>query len=332
MATAAEVSSAVITQHQRRQSCAAPWEPMRASLSYRAYISSALRSSGAAASARVAGWQWCRVVGDLFSAPDDAVSDDPIVDVVRQEPAVAAHYLRIVMALNGYGAALVCAVCFGYLLLCWECSGLCDRPLRWWLLQHALLQLVQMPGRFVFLAKLQRADTDDRNILACVSRFTASVAWRAGKNFTVVTYGLFLPGIAWAFNAGDCSACPGVYRMTIFVILQSVAIFLVKLFVFLAMFPNDEPGVDGAPTSQGVSAQHLLTLPTMQFAPGVLEESCVGCAVCLSDYKVGEVLLRLPCGHHFHSQCGNKWLHRSKNCPLCRGDVASQGSSSLKDV
>jgi len=40
------------------------------------------------------------------------------------------------------------------------------------------------------------------------------------------------------------------------------------------------------------------------------------CAVCLEDYKVGEVLAQLPCGHVFHPTCANKWLREDWRCPL----------------
>lgn len=40
------------------------------------------------------------------------------------------------------------------------------------------------------------------------------------------------------------------------------------------------------------------------------------CAVCLEDYKPGEVLAQLPCGHIFHPTCANKWLREDWRCPL----------------
>lgn len=49
------------------------------------------------------------------------------------------------------------------------------------------------------------------------------------------------------------------------------------------------------------------------------------CAICLSEYQVGEVSRRLPCGHTFHNYCfRNCFTCRPRGyrqhhiCPLCR--------------
>ena len=39
---------------------------------------------------------------------------------------------------------------------------------------------------------------------------------------------------------------------------------------------------------------------------------------------VGHGLLRLPCGHLFHSSCVEKWLVRDSKCPCCRVAVTSR--------
>ncbi|KAK1588042.1 hypothetical protein Q3G72_019362 [Acer saccharum] len=33
------------------------------------------------------------------------------------------------------------------------------------------------------------------------------------------------------------------------------------------------------------------------------------CCICLSAYDDGVELRELPCGHHFHCACVDKWLH-----------------------
>ncbi|KAL5211531.1 hypothetical protein ABZP36_022378 [Zizania latifolia] len=46
------------------------------------------------------------------------------------------------------------------------------------------------------------------------------------------------------------------------------------------------------------------------------------CAVCLEDVQRGETVRRLPaCGHLFHKDCVDMWLHTHATCPLCRCDV-----------
>ena len=50
---------------------------------------------------------------------------------------------------------------------------------------------------------------------------------------------------------------------------------------------------------------------------------CADCVVCLENYKCGELVKLLPCGHCFHRDCIDCWLLQScdnntKKCPVCR--------------
>ncbi|KAL6640972.1 hypothetical protein ACP70R_019153 [Stipagrostis hirtigluma subsp. patula] len=44
------------------------------------------------------------------------------------------------------------------------------------------------------------------------------------------------------------------------------------------------------------------------------------CVVCISAFRDGEDIRRLPCGHAFHRDCVDRWLARCRRrtCPLCR--------------
>jgi hypothetical protein len=42
------------------------------------------------------------------------------------------------------------------------------------------------------------------------------------------------------------------------------------------------------------------------------------CPICLGEYMIGEKESSLPCLHCFHSNCIEKWLKRSKFCPVCK--------------
>ncbi|CAD6251254.1 unnamed protein product [Miscanthus lutarioriparius] len=47
------------------------------------------------------------------------------------------------------------------------------------------------------------------------------------------------------------------------------------------------------------------------------------CAVCLEDVQRGETVRRMPaCGHLFHKDCIDMWLHSHTTCPLCRCDLS----------
>lgn len=46
------------------------------------------------------------------------------------------------------------------------------------------------------------------------------------------------------------------------------------------------------------------------------------CAICICSYEEMEEVMVLPCLHWFHARCGQQWLEKSSECPLCQFDVA----------
>ena len=46
------------------------------------------------------------------------------------------------------------------------------------------------------------------------------------------------------------------------------------------------------------------------------------CPICLGEFKIGEKESSLPCLHFFHSNCIEKWLQRSKFCPVCKLQIS----------
>jgi hypothetical protein len=60
----------------------------------------------------------------------------------------------------------------------------------------------------------------------------------------------------------------------------------------------------------------------------VLEAEDAECCICLSAYDDGAELRELPCGHHFHCTCIDKWLHINATCPLCKYNIRKSSSSS----
>jgi hypothetical protein len=41
-----------------------------------------------------------------------------------------------------------------------------------------------------------------------------------------------------------------------------------------------------------------------------------GCAICLSEVEVGNIVAQLPCGHSFHEACIRNWLKTGGICPM----------------
>ncbi|KAK8578721.1 hypothetical protein V6N13_142002 [Hibiscus sabdariffa] len=53
----------------------------------------------------------------------------------------------------------------------------------------------------------------------------------------------------------------------------------------------------------------------------VLSQDDAECCICLSAYDDGVELRELPCGHHFHCDCVDKWLYINATCPLCKYNI-----------
>ncbi|KAJ6334909.1 hypothetical protein OIU78_011701 [Salix suchowensis] len=55
------------------------------------------------------------------------------------------------------------------------------------------------------------------------------------------------------------------------------------------------------------------------------------CCICLSAYEDGSELRELPCGHHFHCMCLDKWLCINATCPLCKFNILKADSQSSSE-
>uniref|UniRef100_A0A7S1RMU8 RING-type domain-containing protein n=1 Tax=Alexandrium catenella TaxID=2925 RepID=A0A7S1RMU8_ALECA len=45
------------------------------------------------------------------------------------------------------------------------------------------------------------------------------------------------------------------------------------------------------------------------------------CSICCDVFQDKDRLRVLPCKHHFHAACIDRWLARNCTCPLCKGDI-----------
>ncbi|XP_062189626.1 E3 ubiquitin-protein ligase At4g11680-like isoform X2 [Phragmites australis] len=69
--------------------------------------------------------------------------------------------------------------------------------------------------------------------------------------------------------------------------------------------------VGGVMTERGTSppVEHILSAEDAE------------CCICLCPYEDGVELRELPCNHHFHCTCIDKWLHINATCPLCKFNI-----------
>ncbi|RDX62532.1 E3 ubiquitin-protein ligase, partial [Mucuna pruriens] len=64
----------------------------------------------------------------------------------------------------------------------------------------------------------------------------------------------------------------------------------------------------------------------------VLSAEDAECCICLSAYDDGVELRQLPCGHHFHCACVDKWLYINATCPLCKYNILKSTSHGQDEV
>ncbi|WCJ26201.1 Zinc finger C3HC4 type (RING finger) family protein [Euphorbia peplus] len=85
---------------------------------------------------------------------------------------------------------------------------------------------------------------------------------------------------------------------------------------------DDEQGAGGMMTECGTDSpiEHLLS------------EEDAECCICLSAYDDGAELRELPCGHHFHCACVDKWLYINATCPLCKYNILKSSRGDREEV
>ncbi|XP_065854881.1 receptor homology region, transmembrane domain- and RING domain-containing protein 1 [Euphorbia lathyris] len=76
-----------------------------------------------------------------------------------------------------------------------------------------------------------------------------------------------------------------------------------------------------------VDLRMLESLPRFKFRSARLNLRHSGetCAICIEDYKDGEILKVLPCQHEYHSSCVDSWLTNwGTFCPVCKFDMKAK--------
>jgi len=165
------------------------------------------------------------------------------------------------------------------------------------------------------------------------------------------------------YSSASC-ACRGVLQMTLTVLLQAGVRVAISLKAFRQYFGEDvyRP-VEETTKLEGASPEELAALEVVQYEEELLpreeddssqqrrdgEEAEAAadqapptaplgivvreasCAICLAEHRGGELLRRLHCGHCFHVACADRWLQRSRRCPLCMTALPVYAISSASD-
>lgn len=77
----------------------------------------------------------------------------------------------------------------------------------------------------------------------------------------------------------------------------------------------------GSNASSGTTEEERAAIPEQPYRRAEEEKENATCSVCLSQVEDGESVKRLRCKHVYHPQCIDRWLERSKMCPVCKRDV-----------
>ncbi|KAL7081217.1 hypothetical protein ACP275_14G025900 [Erythranthe tilingii] len=108
-------------------------------------------------------------------------------------------------------------------------------------------------------------------------------------------------------------------------------VFVVKCYLNRTSHISDDPPTFYSPRreNQGLDASTIRSIPILEFKKVEFsEQKPYECAVCLDEFEEDEKIRVIPfCGHYFHVDCIDVWLHKNANCPICRTSVLAHDTS-----
>lgn len=232
----------------------------------------------------------------------------------------------------------------------------CDAPLRLFLALHiARVVLVTPLVAFRHTHPRPPRGTPDTVIGQWIDRFKSLLDVLATLWFVV--------GNWWLFTSTSCSSTSpplfyaslalviaGYLMLAIPVVLCASVVFCLPCVLgFMRVFRLGDPlGRSGVsedvlkkvqlvrftskPDASSGAERRSSFLARLQRSSGdmpalYLESEDANCVICLSAYEEGDVLRKLRCGHHFHKECGDRWLRISGKCPICLRAVSDDDAN-----
>nr|VDC59390.1 unnamed protein product [Brassica rapa] len=92
-------------------------------------------------------------------------------------------------------------------------------------------------------------------------------------------------------------------------------------FKFRKVGESEKHTVDEEEQAKGDSGGVMTECGTDSPLQHTLPHEDAECCICLSAYADETELRELPCGHHFHCSCVDKWLYINATCPLCKYNI-----------
>ena len=73
--------------------------------------------------------------------------------------------------------------------------------------------------------------------------------------------------------------------------------------------------------SKGLTKKQIKKIPKVIYNRYKFSNDDNKCVVCQYEFKNGEEVTKLSCGHLFHSECVDTWLSKNKVCPMCHKEI-----------
>ncbi|KAG1468338.1 hypothetical protein G6F56_003887 [Rhizopus delemar] len=253
-------------------------------------------------------------------------------------------------------------VAFAFTVLIQSSHEQCERPLRVYVMVHALRAALICPLLVPYFVEIAEKRSRQIYICSAARRFVIlaekTLPWMESLTLIWFAFGNYL-----AFSSSACiHDAPRLYFGTLSFILVdyllvlgafSVCISTVLCLPFGLRFINNDNRSEQEMRKEDISrisvykykwdqvevSQPLKNIKRQSWfqnsrlSQGDIEaegyetvtlEVDVVCCICLSDYKENDILCKLQCEHYFHRICITDWLMISRECPLCKQDFKEE--------
>eukprot|EP00128_Syssomonas_multiformis_P018756 Colp12_sorted_trinity150504_noHs@11051 len=243
---------------------------------------------------------------------------------VAQDRVARGHTLFVM----GIGFSLIrCLVTIIILGMFWNAQ--CDQPLRLWLVVYTVTVALTIPCNILVQREPPVEEGQQR---------PPSTAARIRSVLELFSFAWFVVGNWWTFGANTCpSTAPHLYRVSLAWLVWGYVYICMPFLIFAAVIcclPCVILLLRFTEKGRGAPEEVIVKLPSQKFKAGLFSSEDATCTICLSEYSEGEDLRELPCKHHFHQECVDRWLKINKVCPLCvqavdgsSGEAAPQGAT-----
>jgi len=150
----------------------------------------------------------------------------------------------------------------------------------------------------------------------------------------ILTFLWFIIGQSWIYS-GDCTEAKGlwiyalvliilvyVYLALPIVFMLSCCLCLPCVFVVIRILRKPRNASEAAVRNLETRIFEAPKPPEGDDLEAGQAEELESCVICMEEYKEGEEIKLLPCGHEYHTECVSKWLREhNRNCPTCRHDI-----------